>query len=183
VRVLLTGFEPWGTLRRNPSGEVAAALGGHLLPVDYAGSARRLRGLIRRERPDAIVMLGLAPRSRTLALEALAVNVDHCEEAPFRRWRRRIAPGPLLLPTRLPVDRLHRRLKKARVPVRLSHHAGTFICNHVFYLALASTRVPCGFVHVPPFKAMALERQVRAVRLIVEEVARPAATRSARPRG
>lgn len=165
---LLTGFEPWGKERRNPSGEVAAALGGHVLPVDYARAERELRRLIRAERPDAIVMLGLASGRRAIGLEALALNVDHCEDRGFRRWRRRIAKGPLALESRLPLERLHRRLKRSRIPVRISYHAGTFICNHVFYVALSATKIPCGFVHVPPLKAMALPRQIRAARLILE---------------
>jgi pyroglutamyl-peptidase len=172
VKVLLTGFMPWGTWRRNPSGDVALALGGHALPVDYAAADRALRRLLRKEKPDAILLLGLASGRRTISLETLALNVDHCEDRGYRRWRRPIGKGPLVLPTRLPVDRLHRLLKRAGIPVRMSHHAGTFICNHVFYVALASTRVPCGFVHVPPFSAVSQARQMRAVRLILEALRR-----------
>lgn len=168
MRVLVTGFKPWGKQRVNPSGEVARALGGRVLPVDYRAADRELRRLIREERPGAIVMLGLAPGRRTIALEALALNVDHCEDPHHRRWRRRIGKGPLVLPTRLPIDRLHRVLRGARIPVRISHHAGTFICNHVFYVALAATRVPCGFVHVPPFRAIPRARQIEAVRRVLE---------------
>ena len=170
MSVLITGFQPWGKERRNPSGEVASALGGHVLPVDFAEAVRALLRLIRTERPRAIVMLGLAPGRKSIALEAVALNVDHCEERGYRRWRRPIGKGPFVLETRLPIDRLHRRLKESRFPVRISYHAGTFLCNHVFYVALAATRVPCGFVHVPPFKAMPRARQVRAVRRILESL-------------
>ncbi len=169
--VLITGFKPWGKQRRNPSGEVARALGGHVLPVDYAEAKRELLRLIRGERPRAIVMLGLAPGRKSIALEAIALNVDHYEgRGRSRRWRRPIGKGPFVIQTRLPIDRLHRRLKESRIPVRISYHAGTFLCNHVFYVALAATRVPCGFVHVPPFKALPRARQVRAVRRILESL-------------
>jgi len=174
MKVLLTGFEPWGTIRVNPSGDVARALGGHVLPVDYDGAGRMLRRLIAKERPDAIVMLGLAERRRSIELEAVAVNIDHCEERRQRRWRKAIRKGPLALASTLPLDRLFRRLKASRIPVRISHHAGTFICNHVFYVGLAATDVPCGFVHLPPFKAVPRARQVRAVELILKELGRPA---------
>ena len=49
MKTLLTGFEPWANERRNPSGEVAAALGGHVLPVEYDGAERELLRLIRAE--------------------------------------------------------------------------------------------------------------------------------------
>ncbi len=172
MSLLVTGFEPWGAERRNPSGDLASALGGHVLPVDYGRAERELRRLIRRHRPSAILLLGLASKRARISLEAVAVNVDHCESGRWKRWRRTIGKGPLALPSRLPIDRLYRILRRARVPVAVSHHAGTFICNHVFFVALAATRVPCGFVHVPPLKAVGFATQLRAARMIVEELRR-----------
>jgi pyroglutamyl-peptidase len=170
VSILVTGFEPWGRLRRNPSGELALALGGHVLPVDFRRAERRLLSLVRRLRPEAILMLGLAQRRSRIELEAVALNVDHSEEGGRRAWRRPIGKGPLALPARLPLERLYRRLRAARIPVAISHHAGTFVCNHVFYAALAATHVPCGFVHVPPTGRLSFATQLRAARLILEEL-------------
>jgi pyroglutamyl-peptidase len=136
--------------------------------VDYARAGRAIRALIRRHRPSAILMFGLAPKRKRLGLEAVALNVDHSETGRRRRWRKTIGKGALALEARLPLDRLHARLRRARIPVEISHHAGTFICNHVFYVALATTRVPCGFVHVPPFREVPFRAQLRAATLIVE---------------
>jgi pyroglutamyl-peptidase len=181
VKILLTGFSAWGSHRVNPSGVVALALGGHELPVDYRGAVRELRRLIRRERPDAVLMLGLAVGRKRVSLEAVALNVDHSEAKDrLHRWLRPIrSRGPIALEARLPLDRIYRRLKEARVPVTVSHHAGTFVCNHVFYEALALGRGLCGFVHVPPFKALSRPRQVRAIRMILDQLGAPsrAATR------
>jgi pyroglutamyl-peptidase len=52
--------------------------------------------------------------------------------------------------------------------VAWSDDAGGFLCNHVFYrarewLERRGLLVPCGFVHLPPLAALALERQVDAV--------------------
>jgi pyroglutamyl-peptidase len=169
VNILLTGFAPWGSHRVNPSGEVARALGGHVLPVDFEGAARELRRLITRERPQAILMLGLAPGRKRISLEAVALNVDHhVDGGKQRRWRRPIRRrGPLALDARLPLDRIFERLRETRVPAAISHHAGTFVCNHIFYEGLAATDRPCGFVHVPPFKVMSRPRQIRAIRTIL----------------
>lgn len=170
VAILLTGFGPWARNRRNPSGEVARRLGGHVLSVNYERAGREIRSLIARERPGAVLMLGLAERRQRISLETMALNIDHSEDGRHRRWRKRINRGPLVRRSRLPIDRLHRMLSRARIPVRVSHHAGTFVCNHVFYLALGATRVPCGFIHVPPARAVPLRTQVRAVRLILGEL-------------
>ena len=172
VNILLTGFAPWGSHRINPSGEIARALGGHVLPVDFDGAARELRRLIAHERPRAILMLGLAPGRTRISLEAVALNVDHHVDAgKQRRWRRPIRrKGPLALDVRLPLDRIFERLREARVPAAISHHAGTFVCNHVFYEGLSASDLPCGFVHVPPFKAMSRPRQIRAIRTILSAI-------------
>jgi pyroglutamyl-peptidase len=175
VKVLLTGFSPWGKHRVNPSGIVALALGGHELPVDYRGAIRELRRLLRQERPDAVLMLGLAAGRTRLSLEAVALNVDHNEAGErLQGWRRPVpSRGPIALEARLPLDRIYRRLKRARLPVTISHHAGTFVCNHVFYEGLRAGRGPCGFVHVPPFKELSQARQIRAIRMILDLLGAP----------
>lgn len=166
VSILLTGFEPWGKELVNPSGELARELGGHVLPVDFHESVRRLKDLIARHRPDAVVMLGLSSTRTKINLEAVALNVDPREG---KTWRRGIARrGPLAIESRLPLDRLLAALKKARVPATISHHAGTYVCNHLFYEALRGWKKgPCGFIHVPTFKAMSKPRQLRAIRAVL----------------
>lgn len=180
VNILITGFVPWGKQRVNPSGELAAALGGHLLPVDFDGAGRELRRLIRRNRPQAVVMMGLAPGRKRISLEAVALNVEHHDEqGKDRRWLRRIRrSGPLALESRLPLGRIVDQLAKAGVPVAISHHAGTYVCNRVFYEGLSACSVPCGFIHVPPFTAMSQSRQIRAIRAILRAIdgSSPAAT-------
>ena len=46
-----------------------------------------------------------------------------------------------------------REISRAGIPSEVSHTAGTFVCNHVFYRALhAAAGLPsmrAGFVHVP----------------------------------
>jgi pyroglutamyl-peptidase len=164
VKVLVTGFVPWGKHRVTPSGELASEVGGHLLPVDFVRASRKLRRLIRRNRPRAIVMMGLAPGRKRINLEVVALNLEHRR----RGWKKIRKGGPLGLMSRLPVDRLLLKLRQARIPATVSFHAGTFVCNRVFYEALSASTVPCGFVHVPPFRAMSRPRQLRAIRTILK---------------
>jgi pyroglutamyl-peptidase len=175
VKILITGFVPWGKHRINPSGELASEVGGHLLPVDFDQAARELRRLVRKHRPQAIVMLGLAAGRKRINLELVALNL----QLDRTRWRKIRKGGPLALPTRLPVDELLTHLRRARVPATPSFHAGTYVCNRVFYEALAATKVPCGFVHVPPFTVMPRPRQLRGIRTILRALgdSSPAATR------
>jgi pyroglutamyl-peptidase len=61
--------------------------------------------------------------------------------------------GPALLPTRLPIEGLAKRLKAADIPVSHSDDAGDYLCNLLFYrlMTLAEAGGPqvAGFIHVP----------------------------------
>jgi pyroglutamyl-peptidase len=172
VNAIVTGFEPWDSHAVNPSGEVARALGGVELPVDFRAADRVLRQLIRRRRPDALLMLGLADSRKSLSLEAVALNVDHHEGAGKNdAWRRPIQKGgPLAIESRLPLKDLQVRLKKSGIPASISHHAGTFLCNHVFYRGLSWMDGPCGFVHLPQFRELSRSRMIQAVRVILQAI-------------
>ncbi len=185
MRVLVTGFGPFAKFRRNPTEGLArradglvlgrARVSGRVLDTEFRRSARQLRAAIHACRPDVLLMFGLAAGSKKLGLEAVALNVDHAEvpdNAGARPRRRPIDPGgPLALESALPLDALLRALGRGRIPARISHHAGTYVCNHLFYSARRmAPRLPAGFIHVP--KGWPEARLDRALRLLVETVAR-----------
>ena len=66
MTVLLTGFEPFHTHTKNPSGDLALALAdsdgitAHVLPVAYEAAGAQILDLIREHAPDAVLMFGLA---------------------------------------------------------------------------------------------------------------------------
>ncbi|HEX5856924.1 MAG TPA: pyroglutamyl-peptidase I, partial [Microbacterium sp.] len=53
----------------------------------------------------------------------------------------------------LPVKAIVRDIAASGIPVALSHSAGTFVCNHAFFVAMErAAAVPglrAGFIHVP----------------------------------
>jgi len=184
--ILLTGFEPFGGLRKNPSAEVAQALAGAgveaaVLPVDYARVGPALDTLLARPW-DAVLLMGVAVGRPALNVERVAIN--------FRDRGRpdnagRIPEDPSVVPggppayfSTLPVDALHQALTRAGLPSEISLSAGAYLCNAAFYLArhaLDARGTPCGFLHLPPTPdlacgapPLALEEQVRGVRLILD---------------
>jgi pyroglutamyl-peptidase len=87
VKILFTGFEPFGGSDRNPSADAVAALpdalgGGDVrivravLPVSYRRAADGLAAAIGRFAPDAVVCCGLAAGRRAVTPEWGAINVD-----------------------------------------------------------------------------------------------------------
>lgn len=178
--ILVTGFEPFGGLLRNPTGEIALALGGAVLPVDYARVGLALDALLAKG-PRAVLLLGLAVGRPRLSLERVAVNFrdgqrpDNAGAVPSGS---EVVPGgPAAYFSTLPLEAMHAALEREGLPVEYSLSAGGYLCNAAFYLArhkLGSRPVPCGFVHMPPTPDLALaaeplpyERQLRAVKLML----------------
>jgi len=163
--VLLTGFEPFAGDAANPSGDAVRRVSERwsgeerlvtaVLPVTFAGAAARIRELIAAERPDVVVAVGLAGGRRAVGVERIAVNLidaripDNDGAQPVDEPS---VPGaaPAHFAT-VPVKQMAAAIAAAGVPAEVSHTAGTFVCNHVFFVALdaAPAGTAVGFVHVP----------------------------------
>ena len=189
-KVLLTGFEPFGTASSNPSGEIVKQISGDsivtaILPVTYAQSAERLLELIAEHNPDVVICLGQAEGRTQITPEKVAINLDDArlpDNAGVQRSDVKILnDGPDAYFTTLPVKEMVDAAKTAGVPASVSLSAGAFLCNHVFYVAqnkFAGTKVRSGFVHVPLMDSQApefpglptmpLDQMVTAVRAMLE---------------
>ncbi|HEU4533145.1 MAG TPA: hypothetical protein VFS00_03470, partial [Polyangiaceae bacterium] len=86
------------------------------------------------------------------------INVDDARVADNEGARPIDAPivpgGPAAYFSTLPIKAMVAALRAKGVPASVSHSAGTFVCNHVFYrlmhlLATERPGVRGGFVHVP----------------------------------
>ena len=190
TKVLLTGFEPFGTASANPSGEIMKQISGDnivtaILPVAYTRSAERLMQLIAEHNPDVVICFGQAEGRTQITPEKIAINLDDARLADndgvLRSDEKILDNGPDAYFTTLPVKEFAAAITAKGIPSSVSLSAGAFLCNHVFYVAqneLAGTKVRSGFVHVPLMDSQApefpgmptmpLEQMVTAVRAMLE---------------
>ena len=181
--VLLTGFEPFGSIALNPSEAIARALNGRriagarivgcVLPVALARINDAVRTALRDTRPDLVLALGVARATHAIRIERRAMNRADFEIADNDGTQ---VAGALLDPagpasriTRLPLKHLARAIGRARIGVRHSTDAGAYLCN-AGYFAFLGTSTPCVFLHLPPVSAMPLRAQRRAVEAALEEL-------------
>jgi len=211
-RILLTGFKPFGDLEVNPTEQLMQAIAGSeelapdagehgavehgasietaVLDVDYLQADAQFREALIRFRPDAILSFGVSGGTDELCLERIAVNLDDAARPDSgglkRAGTRIVAQGPVGYWSTLDLDPIYAALVEAGLPVRYSNHAGTYLCNHLFYYGLhliaslgLGTRM--GFVHVPPLPeqvqeggrakvGMALETLVEAAQVCVRAI-------------
>jgi pyroglutamyl-peptidase len=190
IKVLLTGFEPFGKASSNPSGEIVKQISGDnivtaILPVAYAQSAERLLALIAEHNPDVVISLGQAEGRTQITPEKVAINLDDARladnEGVMRNDVKILQDGPDAYFSTLPLKEIVEAIKTAGVPAAVSLSAGAFLCNHIFYIAqnkFAGTSVRSGFVHVPLMDSQApefpglptmpLEQMITAVRAMLE---------------
>ena len=160
-KILVTGFEPFATSSLNPSGEIVKALIGDdlvtaILPVVFGQASAQLRELIDLHKPSAVLCLGQAEGRSQMTPERIAINLDNARIAdnagnqPLEQ--RVIADGPDGHFSTLPIEKMVASMKAAGIPASISLSAGTFVCNHIFYVLqeyLKDSSVKSGFMHVP----------------------------------
>lgn len=166
--ILLTGFDAFAGLPSNPSATVVRAVAEFwagkvplrcaVLPTVYGLAEARLRTLLEECTPAAVVLLGVARSCTVVQLERVALNLDDSQQADNHAERRLgvriVDDGPVGYWSTLDLERWQSILTAYGIETLISNHAGTFLCNHVFYttqaeLARRGWNIPCGFVHVP----------------------------------
>lgn len=166
--VLLTGFEPFGDHKVNPSELLVRSLEGRVIagrlvavrvfPVESRSLRDRIEAAIHEEEPEFVVGTGVAAGLPSLALERVAINMldfSIPDNAGTQRKNDAIARGgPEARLSTLPLDQIVDGWKSGGIPGYVSNSAGTFLCNQWLYETLSVTMnatppVPVGFVHLP----------------------------------
>ncbi len=167
--VLITGFGPFPGAPFNPSAVLARALAlrrrpafanidrtVHVFATSYAAVDRELPKLLA-QKPDIVLMFGVAGRRRTLCVETRARNAlsmvfpDASRQRPLYGIIKKGAPPALA--GNAPFARLVAAAKTRLAASRQSRDAGSYLCNYLFWRALERTRggKPLAqFVHIPP---------------------------------
>ncbi|WP_310388899.1 pyroglutamyl-peptidase I [Roseateles sp.] len=193
--ILLTGFEPFGGERINPSWELARALDGELiagarvvaerLPCVFGEANAVLKLALRAHQPGLVLALGQAGGRAELSFERVAINLmdaripDNAGHQPIDEPV--LVGAPAAYFSTLPIKAMVAGLRGAGLPAGISQSAGTFVCNQVFFGLqhhLRGSAVRSGFMHTPwlpeqaasfPAQAsMALATMVQGVRLALQ---------------
>ncbi|HEX4333777.1 MAG TPA: pyroglutamyl-peptidase I [Usitatibacter sp.] len=165
--VLVTGFEPFGGEKVNPSWDVCLQLPDEIaglrverlrLPCEFRSSIQAVAEAIERAHPSIVVCLGQAGGRARIGVERVAINVDDAR-IPDNAGAQPVdelvaANGPPAYFASLPVKAMAAAIRAAGAPAEVSNSAGTFVCNHVMYgvlhyLAASGSRARAGFIHVP----------------------------------
>ena len=164
VKMLVAGFDAFGNLSTNPSGELATELArtvpdakSIILPTSYERAATILLDELRQTGPSYGVMFGYSRRAESLRLERYARNRDKAKR-PDNDGRIRSSvidsEAPEVLSGRVDVAKLHSILTERGCNVSMSENAGGYVCNHTYFKVLAylhrsGKKLPFLFAHIP----------------------------------
>ena len=167
MKILFTGFEPFGGETVNPSFEAVRRLPERLgtaeifkaeIPVSFADSGPALEAAMASCHPDAVICVGQAGGYAALAVERVAINLRDAATPDNRGLQPSEQPvvpgGPDACFATLAVKRLAAALREGGIPAFVSNSAGTYVCNNLMYTLLERIHrdnlpVRGGFIHVP----------------------------------
>ena len=167
MKILVTGFDPFGGEKVNPALEAVKSLPSEIhgaeihwveIPTVFYKAAEVLETAIVRFQPDAVLCIGQAGGRASLTPERVAINQDDARipdnqgnqpiDTPIR------LDGEVAYFSTLPIKAMVQAIKEEGLPATVSNTAGTFVCNHLMYQALylADKKFPhmrAGFMHIP----------------------------------
>ena len=167
MKILVTGFDPFGGEKVNPALEAVKSLPSVIhgakirwveIPTVFYQSAEVLEAEIVRYQPNVVLCIGQAGGRTSLTPERVAINQDDARipdnqgnqpiDTPIR------LDGEAAYFSTLPIKAMVQAIKEVGLPATVSNTAGTFVCNHLMYQALylADKKFPnvrAGFMHIP----------------------------------
>lgn len=169
--IFVTGFGPFPGVEVNPTQTLAESLAtnticgmpvvSQVLDVSFARSAKQLQDTLSRGTPRFMVHFGVASRSEHFRIETQAVNrkSSGTPDVDGECFKKAVIhsdyPLDAILLTTAPAKHIASTLKARGFPALVSNNAGRYVCNSIYFNALAwveasQTGIPSVFVHVPP---------------------------------
>jgi pyroglutamyl-peptidase len=190
LRILITGFGPFPGAPFNPTMPLVKRLTrlrrpalsdveliGHIFHVTYNTVDRELPQLITRHRPQALLMFGLADRTKHVRVETRARNAVTTRFPDADRNHARkgsIVSGADAMTFGPHTAKLLRAADDTGVDVRASRDAGSYLCNYLSWRAIEAAGSDknlrlAAFVHVPLVGRGSLARHNAATRRTTPE--------------
>ena len=167
MKILITGFDPFGGENINPALEAVKKLPDTILgqevikieiPTVFRKSLEKIEENIQKHNPDVVISVGKAGGRFGVTPERVAINIDDAR-IKDNEGNQPIdisiyEDGEAAYFSNLPIKAMVKEMNDNGIPASVSNTAGTFVCNHVMYgiLYLIDKKYPNirgGFIHVP----------------------------------
>lgn len=190
MKILITGFDPFGGETANPAYEAVKLLpdtvaGAKIIkmevPTQFFRAGEVLEAAMQKHKPDAVICIGQAGGRAAITPEKVGINLmdgripDNAGYQPVDVPIRE--DGERAYFSSLPVKAMVHRIQEAGIPAALSYTAGTYVCNYLLYtlLYLIDKKYPSvrgGFIHVPYAMEQAVNKPLGTPSMDLRQIAR-----------
>lgn len=176
MKILVTGFDPFGGEPTNPAIESVKRIDDEIegaeiikleIPTVFHKAADVVEEKIKEVKPDVVLSIGQAGGRYGITVERVAINEDDARiednegNQPIDVKIRE--DGQAAYFSTLPIKAMVEEIKKENIPASVSNTAGTFVCNHIMYqdlyLAEKYGDIKAGFIHVPFLTEQVLDKK------------------------
>ncbi len=177
MKVLLTGFDPFGGEPVNPANEAVQMVKNKIndcevikltIPTVRTKSLEMIEKAIKEHNPDIVISVGQAGGRFDITPERVAINVDDfrikdnegnqpIDEVIFE-------DGQTAYFSNLPIKAMVKHMNENYIPASVSNSAGTFVCNHVMYgimymIDKKYLNIKGGFIHIPYMTSQVINKK------------------------
>ena len=176
MKILVTGFDPFGKESINPAIEAVKRLDDEIanaqiikleIPTIAHTSLAVIKQAIEDHEPDMVLSIGQAGGRSDITVERIGINIDDYRIADNGHQHpideKIFADGPDAYFVNLPIKAMVKSIRSAGIPASISNSAGTFVCNHVTYgvrylLEKRGKGQKSGFIHIPYLPSQVVDK-------------------------
>ena len=190
MRILITGFDPFGNEPVNPAYEAVKLLPDKIagaeiikleIPTVFNKCDVAVEQAIGKYSPDVVLSIGQAGGRFDISVERVAVNLadgripDNDGYQPIDLPIRE--DGPAAYFASVPVKAMAEKIRGKGIPASVTYTAGTYVCNFIMYCVLHSIATKhkgmrAGFIHVPFMPSQGIGKPVNTPTMSIETIAR-----------
>ena len=190
MKILITGFDPFGGETVNPAYEAVKLLpdtiaGAEIIKLEVPTQFHRagvvLEDAMQQHKPDVVICVGQAGGRAAITPEKVAINLMDGRIPDNAGYQPVDVPiqedGEAAYFTSLSVKAMVQRMRDAGIPAAVSYTAGTYVCNYLLYtlLYLIDKKYPHvrgGFIHVPYAMEQVINKPLGTPSMDLRQIAR-----------
>ena len=190
MKVLITGFDPFGGESVNPAYEAVKMLpdmvaGAEVIkleiPTVFTKSGEVVEKAMEEHNPDVVICVGQAGGRSSITIEKVAINLAEARIKDNEGQQPLDTPlhedGETAYFTNLPCKAVVKELRDNKIPAHISYTAGTFVCNDVMYHVLylinkKFANVRGGFIHVPYALEQVIDKPLGTCAMSLETISK-----------
>lgn len=167
MKILVTGFDPFGGEKINPAYEVVKNLKDNIagaeivklqVPTAFYKSIECTVKKMEEVKPDFVLNIGQAGGRYGITAERVAINIDDAR-IPDNLAQQPVDTkinenGENAYFATIPIKAIVAAVKAKNIPSSVSYSAGTYVCNHLMYgvldyININKLNIKAGFIHIP----------------------------------